>query len=133
MVSSYRSSFMPAMGEGKQHFAPIPLLFLCVSTSILFLRQDGTVGHDLANAVAIAEDGSVVIAGHSRGDFLGLGTVEGKDSSSLSPRWLGGDFAAIKLDSSGAEVWRWQVRRQSPIRAAAHRGGYSHEGGKVLR
>lgn len=84
-----------------------------MSTSILFLRQDGTVGHDLANAVAMAEDGSVVIAGHSRGDLLGLGTVENSDSTTLSPQWLGGGFAAIKLDSDGTEMWRWQVRRLS--------------------
>lgn len=78
---------------------------------IVCVRQDGTVGHDLANAVAMAQDGSVVIAGHSRGDLLDRTTDEDDDSETLFPQWLGGDFAAIKLDSGGAEVWRWQVRR----------------------
>lgn len=63
--------------------------------------QGGTVEKDWANAVAVSEDGSVVIAGISHGDFAWL------DKSSHR---LGGDFLAIKLDSEGAEMWRWQVR-----------------------
>lgn len=75
----------------------------------IFSSQDGTVDHDWANAVAVAEDGSAVLAGASRGDFMGRRTGS-SDSSTSSSQWLGGDFAAIKLDSEGAEVWRWQVR-----------------------
>lgn len=84
-----------------------PFIYIYICT----LGQDGIVGHDIANAVAMAEDGSVVIAGHSRGHFLDRSTVEADNSSTLFPHWLGGDFAAIKLDSGGAELWRWQVRR----------------------
>lgn len=33
------------------------------------------------------------------------------DSSSSSPVADAFNFVAIKLDSEGAEVWRWQVRQ----------------------
>ncbi|CAN0585353.1 unnamed protein product, partial [Laminaria digitata] len=81
--------------------------------------QDGTDAHDYANAIAMAGDGSVVIAGYSRGDLMGRNSGD-DDSSSLFPQWLGGDFSAIKLDSHGAEVWRWQVKTKD---AFYDRGG----------
>lgn len=44
----------------------------------------------------MVEGGSVVLAGSTLGDWSGAtaGNI---------------DFAAVKLDSEGAEVWRWQV------------------------
>lgn len=45
----------------------------------------------------MGQDGSVVLAGVTTGTW--------------SDSYIGGtyDFAAVKLDSSGDEVWRWQV------------------------
>lgn len=50
----------------------------------------------------MADDGSVVMVGKSNGDLM--------DSSSSSPVADAYNFVAVKLDSEGAEVWRWQVR-----------------------
>lgn len=46
----------------------------------------------------MGDDGSVVLAGQTSGDF------DGVISAAV-------EFAAVKLDADGAEVWRWQVRR----------------------
>lgn len=54
----------------------------------------------------MADDGSAVMSGKALRNFTGLDA-----SSSSSPSSdLEYMFAAIKLDSEGAEVWRWQVR-----------------------
>ena len=45
----------------------------------------------------MAGDGSVVLAGASSGNWSGLNRG-------------GQDFAAVKIDSDGNEIWRWQVR-----------------------
>lgn len=59
----------------------------------------------------MAEDGSVVIAGYSSGDFVGA--IAGvSDSSSTRSDWFESNFTAIKIDSEGSEVWAWQVRTQ---------------------
>lgn len=52
----------------------------------------------------MAEDGSVLIAGVSGGYFVGVnaGVSASSDLSATT---------AIKLDSRGTEVWRWQVKR----------------------
>ena len=62
------------------------------------------VGFDACTAAARAPDGSVVLAGMTSGGWNGTNGGE---------RW---DFAAVKLDATGREVWRWQVRArdQSP-------------------
>ena len=57
----------------------------------------------------MADDGSVVFAGYSQGDILGV------DTSVLAPSTYSAvpdekNFVAYKLDSEGTEVWRWQVR-----------------------
>lgn len=66
---------------------------LCVSHA----RQNGTTGNDNVNDVAIGTDGSVFLAGETTGDW---GSVnEGRS-----------DFALVKLDAGGNEIWRWQVR-----------------------
>lgn len=48
-------------------------------------------------AVAIGEDGSVVLAGKTSGHWAGEA-----DGMTF-------DFAAVKLDADGREMWRWQV------------------------
>lgn len=46
----------------------------------------------------MAEDGSVVLVGHTSGNWAGENS--GKH-----------DFAATKVDRDGVELWRWQVSR----------------------
>eukprot|EP00904_Undaria_pinnatifida_P009181 jgi/Undpi1/5393/HiC_scaffold_2.g00674.m1 len=57
--------------------------------------QDGTNRTEYFTGAAIGEDGSVVLAGSSAGNWDGL---------KYGPL----DFVAIKIDSWGAESWRWQ-------------------------
>lgn len=58
---------------------------------------------DSANIVVMADDGSVLLAGDSGGDLVGVNPGVSA-SSDLSAT------IAIKLDSKGAAVWRWQVK-----------------------
>lgn len=60
------------------------------------IPQNGTAEEDRFSALFEDEDGSVILAGYTRG-------VWDSDSSG------GVDFAAVKLDKSGVELWRWQV------------------------
>lgn len=65
--------------------------------------QDGTTSSDWGYGAAMAVDGSVVIRLYSSGNFAV------SESSSSSSENLG-NVAAVKLDSQGEEVWRWQVQ-----------------------
>lgn len=49
-------------------------------------------------AASMTNDGCFVLAGHTEGVFSGEASAGGED------------FAAVKLDAEGQEVWRWQVR-----------------------
>lgn len=51
--------------------------------------QDGTLQGDITTAVAIAEDGSVVVVGNDREGNAG--------------------FQAAKLDADGTLLWEWEV------------------------
>lgn len=44
----------------------------------------------------VGDDDSVVLAGHTEGEW-----------STTSAGYF--DFAAVKVDADGEEVWRWQV------------------------
>lgn len=57
-------------------------------------------------AVAAAEDDSILLAGYTADTFDGANTG-------------GLDFAAVKLDRDGNEMWRWQVRQSSGPRKNA--------------
>ncbi|CAM9534982.1 unnamed protein product [Ectocarpus sp. 12 AP-2014] len=57
--------------------------------------QDGTSDEDNLNDAVVNSDGSVVLAGSTEGDWGGT-------NAGL------GDFAAVKLDESGAVLWKWQ-------------------------
>ena len=46
----------------------------------------------------MTEDGSFVMGGKTTGDWSEVGSSGGSD------------FAAVKLDADGKEVWKWQVR-----------------------
>lgn len=59
-------------------------------------RQDGTVDDDLLQGVHVKADGTVLLGGHTEGDWNGLNAG-------------GRDFALVELNRSGDEMWRWQV------------------------
>lgn len=62
---------------------------------LLCHAQEGSTEDDLLGAIAMGENGSVVMGGFSAGDWDGHSG--------------GADFAAVKLDSDGIVQWRWQV------------------------
>lgn len=59
-------------------------------------RQGGTTGDDKVNAAAMAEDGSVLMAGWTSGTW-------GEAEAGFY------DFVAVKLDAAGKLLWNWQV------------------------
>lgn len=58
--------------------------------------QGGTELYDIFSPVVLGKDGSMVLAGYTFGDWAAGNAGEE-------------DFAAVKLDSDGVELWRWQV------------------------
>lgn len=80
--------------------AALPLLSLfCLP---FHCSQDGTAEDDKVFAATMGSDGSIVLAGETNGNWDG--TSNGKM-----------DFAAIKLDADGLEIWRWQVKQCIPV------------------
>lgn len=67
--------------------------------------QDGTAGADLVYGAAMNEDGSVVLTGETTGIWdETTSTITESTTDDIV------DFAAVKLDTDGTELWRWQVR-----------------------
>jgi len=62
--------------------------------------KGGTEEDDYCNGVAMADDGSVILAGYTEGDW---GEVNAGSN----------DFVAVKLDVAGEQVWVWQVRSRT--------------------
>lgn len=58
--------------------------------------QDGSEYNDYAHGIELDDDGSVVVAGATRGEWAIPNLGE----------W---DFAAFKLDADGNLLWTWQV------------------------
>ncbi|CAM9911136.1 unnamed protein product, partial [Laminaria digitata] len=58
--------------------------------------QNGTSGNDTLQAMAVQDDGTIVLGGSTNGDWDG-------------PNAGGFDFAVVALDAGGREIWRWQV------------------------
>lgn len=61
--------------------------------------------------------------------------LAGESWGAWNGRHYGGvDFAAVKLDSDGSEIWRWQVKWPGPVRPDEfgsifqlnHTGSYTH-------
>lgn len=73
-----------------------PCLCLWLSPVVSPSRQGGTEYDDYITCAVMGPDDSVVLAGYTRGNWS---TENGG----------GVDFAAVKLDADGREVWRWQV------------------------
>ena len=65
-------------------------------TCRLYCLQEGTEEFDIVVSSAVAPNGSVVLAGKSSGLWKGNG-------------FGATDATAVKIDSNGREVWRWQV------------------------
>ena len=61
--------------------------------------QNGTDEKEEIFAEVVGDDGSVVLAGHTYGNWTD-GAHGGEEDA---------DFAAVKLDVDGNELWRWQV------------------------
>lgn len=62
------------------------------------MLQSGTVVADIVFTSATGQDGSTVLVGSTEGSWK-VGHAGGQN-----------DFAAVKLDADGGEIWRWQVR-----------------------
>ncbi|CAM9724389.1 unnamed protein product, partial [Sphacelaria rigidula] len=58
--------------------------------------QEGTPETDRILGAAVLGDGSIVLAGLTRGDWAETNAG-------------GSDFCAARLDSDGIVLWRWQV------------------------
>ena len=88
----------PAGSHPKIVYVAIRLSLLIVQFGMCSAtRQDGTGLNDTFKAAAASGgDGSVILAGSSSGNWSGVTLGEM-------------DFIAIKLDSDGNEMWRWQV------------------------
>lgn len=87
-----------------RHYARSVLLNMHIVVSVVTTpgvycgrRQDGSDGgNDVFRACTAFDDGSVIIAGHTEGDWDGANNG-------------GSDFAVVKLNALGLEEWRWQV------------------------
>lgn len=80
------------------HSSPVYILCTIIDLSCITATQEGSSGDDYMRAASALDDGGVIVAGY----YNGTGW-DGAISSRLS------DFAAVKLDSDGEVVWRWQV------------------------
>ncbi|CAN0076073.1 unnamed protein product [Pylaiella littoralis] len=82
--------------EESQGEADFAACMLEADMTLVWTWQNGTDKYDKFSAMVMLEDGSVVLAGQTFGNWAG---TNNNDSS---------DFAAVKLDASGNELWRWQ-------------------------
>lgn len=75
---------------------------LNVSHACLGYTQDGTNAYDALKDCVVESDGSVYMVGNTQGEWA---KAHSGDS----------DFAAVKLDEDGRELWRWQVSRMGEM------------------
>ncbi|CAN0304786.1 unnamed protein product, partial [Ectocarpus fasciculatus] len=68
-----------------------------MESSAVWSWQDGTVEDDALDAVAVGEDGSLYLVGDTRGSWGRENPANGTS-----------EVVAVKLDSEGTEVFRWQ-------------------------
>lgn len=69
---------------------------LTVYFPLTIVLKGGTKEDDYCNGVAMANDGSVIVAGESSGDWDDIKV--GFD-----------DFVAVKLNAAGEQIWVWLV------------------------
>ena len=68
-----------------------------MSPFLLPHSQNGTANFDKVCAAVVTADGNIVLSGYTDGDF------DGTQIGSY-------DAAAVKLDTDGQELWRYQVK-----------------------
>ncbi|CAM9931836.1 unnamed protein product, partial [Ascophyllum nodosum] len=92
VVAGYTEGDLGGSNAGGTDFFAIKLH---ANGSEAWTWQGGTDGDDYMYSVVVGNDGSVVVAGYTAGSWAcaNLGEV---------------DFAAVKLDKDGKELWRWQ-------------------------
>lgn len=71
--------------------------------TLLCYDQNGTVGGISKIFAAAAVEDGVVLAGSTNREWSGVDSAFGEE-----------DFAAVKLNTDGDEVWRWQVSPTIP-------------------
>lgn len=77
-------------------------------------RKQGNSTHSCeGNGVAVTENNSVVLVGYTEGRFANQSIGEG-------------DFAAVKIDSDGHEVWRWQASSNNARTMSVPRESYAY-------
>ena len=69
---------------------------LIVYFPLTVVLKGGTEEDDYCNGAAMANDGSIIVAGESSGDWGD--TMAGFDN-----------FVAVKLDAAGKQIWVWLV------------------------
>lgn len=69
---------------------------LTVFFPLTVILKGGTEEDDYCNGVAMANDGSIIVAGESSGDWGDA--MAGFDN-----------FVAVKLDAAGEQIWVWLV------------------------
>lgn len=85
--------------------------------TVLWTKQFGTVGSDVAEAMHVAMDGTLIVAGATGGDLGGDGSAGSNDGF------------VMKLDSDGTELW---TRQFGTGGADFAYGVHVHAGDKVL-
>lgn len=103
---AYPSNIHNAVDVSMYSFVHAKDLTMTISSArVLFYvvcGQDGTEGLDSISAAVVGDDAYVVLAGYSSGNWNGFAPGQA-------------DWAAIKLDADGNELWRWQVIQPNGI------------------
>ncbi|CBJ32398.1 von Willebrand factor type D domain protein [Ectocarpus siliculosus] len=86
---------------------------------VLWRWQGGTAESDVCSAAAVAEDGSIVVAGYTVGSWGGSEANAGED-----------DLVVVKLDKDGNELWHWQ--EGTPLKDRLFAAALCEDGGFVL-
>lgn len=89
------------------------VLFVLRSCTLFVCREQNGTGDNFeeAYAIAMAGDGSVVVAGVTEGDYEGGGLSNSLERTESSDDYA--DFLAVKLDENGTQLWSWQVQKQN--------------------
>lgn len=92
VLAGYTGGDWASPNAGGNDFAAVKL---DADGMLLWQWQGGTTGDDKVNAAAMAEDGSVLMAGWTSGTW-------GEAEAGFY------DFVAVKLDAAGKLLWNWQ-------------------------
>ncbi|CAM9975026.1 unnamed protein product, partial [Scytosiphon promiscuus] len=85
-----------ASGSDTAGASTFAVVKLDADGNVLWEFEDGTADEgSFIRGMTMAEDGSVVVVGYTYGDWDGVNAG-------------GADFAALRLDANGTEIWRYQ-------------------------